>query len=228
MNVELNEQKVRTMATRLRDVLGREQLGQGRALETLAALFGYKNWDLLSGMLKRDAEPAFVLAKPVTLYLEAFSTGPESWASDPDWAKVLIDQAFIDQLLALQALCKERELSHVAACGDPTWQGEHRDDDDADEEEGDDDDEAPVCMDSGHLYVSTHSWWYHAVPRHASYAIETRLLDIGQLLDALAGKTTAQLKWFKDVLVLGSSYSPEQMVRQLVDDKALDAAYLPE
>lgn len=223
MKVELNEQKVRTMATRLREALGRDQLGQGRALETLAAVFGFKNWDLLSGMLKREATPAFVLAAPVTLYLEAFSTGPDSWSSDPDWAMVVIDQAFIDQLLALQALCQERELGHVAAFGDPTWQGEHRDNEDADE----DADETPVSMDSGHLYVSAHSWWFHAVPRHASYAIETRLLDINVLLDALGGKEMPHLKRFKDVLVLGSSYSPEQMMRQLVDDKALDSSYLP-
>lgn len=219
MKVELNDVKVRAMATRLRDVLGRTTLGQGRALETISAVLGYKTWDLLSGMLKREALPRVEVKAPVQLYLEAFATGPEGYG--PGWALLVIDQSFLDELLSLQSLCKEQSLSMAVIEREPVqWQGDQL-------EEGLDSDDEQFAMEPAKLYVTSEGFWLRAVPDHGYGATETRMLRIADLVAGMAGAHCEHLVKHQDVLVRAVSTSTDDFVRQLVGEKALGTEYLP-
>ena len=90
MDITLNEKKVREMAARLRDALGRDRVSQGAALEALSKAFGERNWDTFSGLLKRAAPMPVKLAKPVALYVNAHSC--DEWAPGPSWCKLVVDQ----------------------------------------------------------------------------------------------------------------------------------------
>ena len=82
------------------------------------------------------------------------------------------------------------------------------------------------------LVVSAHSWCVSARPKHAGYDVETRMMDIGWLLDALAkapGRTSEDfLAWHRDVLVYESAGEPSRLVADLVDAGELEDSYLPE
>ena len=213
MDIQLNDKTVRAMAERLRSAIGGEQLPQGKALEALSLVFGYKNWDTLSGMLKREAQPKFRLAVPVELYVGAFST--DEFGSAPRWAQVTLDQAFIDKVLAMQALCVGQDLTETPASVEPErWQG--------------DDSEDPWNIQGAALCVGPASWWFSGFPKHCSYTVETRMIDINSMLTVLAKKTsTEHLAWFKDLLVYDSSGEPTQMLEALVDEDELLESYLP-
>lgn len=222
MKVELNEAKVRTIATSLRMAIHAGHVTHSKVLEVLAASMGFRNWDTMCGMLKRESRPALSLAQPVKLYMQVFATGD---GDGPDWAQVVIDQPFIDQLLSLQALCDDRRLSHVATFGEPAlWQGDHREEPDVN----------AVNFDSTQLYVTARGWWFRATPKHASYACETRVVDIEMLCAALTGKASAQyLAWHPSsrageppVLVSTSIGTTQGFLQELVDDGALSVHYL--
>ena len=223
MKVELNESKVRTIATSLRAAIHTGHVTHSKVLEVLAASLGFRNWDTMSGMLKRESRPTLTLAQPVKLYMQVFATCE---GDGPDWAQVVIDQVFIDQLLSLQALCDDRRLSHVATFGEPNlWQGDHREEPGADS----------INFDSTQLYITARGWWFRATPKHTSYACETRVVDIEMLCAALVSKaSTAYLAWHSStvageppVLVSASMGNTQEFVQDLVDDGALSAHYLP-
>lgn len=209
MEFHLNEKKVREMAGRMRKVFGNDTLGHSKALEAVAQTLGYPNWDTLSGLLKREDKPRFTLDKPVTLYINAYAC--DEWADGPSWAKVRIDQAFIDAVLELQALCEDKGLDHVSK----DWCPEAWDDDDNLRLQGDE------------LVVCRHSWWFTARPKHADYSCETRMLDIGWMLDALSKHaSTDYLVWRKDILLYDSAGNVSGMLEELVDAGQLDESYL--
>lgn len=222
MKIELNESKVRQIATRVRAALFEGQPTHSQLLELLSSALGFRNWDTMSGILKRESQPRLVLERPVTLYVEVFATGLDD---SLDWAQVVIDQVFLDQLLSLQALCEDQRLSHVASLGEPAlWQGEHR-------EHNDD----PVNFDSSHLYVDARRFWFRALPRHYSSAFETRSVDIEMLKAALVHKVSCgPLAWYADrskagpdVLVASSTGNTLGFLNELVEDQALARSYLP-
>lgn len=222
MKVELNETKVRTLATSLRMAVHTGHVTHSKVLEVLAASLGFRNWDTMSGMLKRESRPSLALAQPVKLYVEVFATGG---GDGPDWAQVVIDQVFVDQLSSLQALCDDRRLSHVATFGEPTlWQGDHRDEPDVD----------AVSFDNTQIYVTARGWWFRATPKHTAYACETRIVDIEMLRTALTAKvSTPYLAWHPSsvageppVLVASSLGTTQGFVQALVDDGALSVHYL--
>jgi hypothetical protein len=221
MKVELNEVKIRTMATRLREVLGRDALSHGRALEALSAVLGYKTWDLLSGLLKREVRPAVLVTAAVPLYLEAFSTGAEGYG--PAWAMLTLDQTLLDRMQALQAFCKEQSLSHVAFDLEPDlWQGDQLEEGGAEEE-----DCGPFDMDPARLYVTAEGFWLRALPCRGSGATETRLLRFLDLIEGLSGKNSARLGAYNGVLAWSVTCAPDVFVRQLVEEKALSAEHRP-
>jgi hypothetical protein len=223
MKFELNENKVRTIATNVRMAMHDGHVTHSKLLEVLAASLGFRNWDTMSGMLKRESLPKLTLQQPVQMYVEVFATGDNN---GPDWAQVVIDQALLDELLSLHALCEDRKLSHVASVGEPTlWQGDHR------EEPADE----AVYFDSTHLYVAGRGMWYRALPKHSYGACETRIVDMGMLSDALARKvSTPYLAWHASslageppVLVASSTGNTLSFLKELVQDEALSANYLP-
>ena len=211
MEFHLNEKKVREMAGRMRRVFGNDTLGHSKALEAVAQTLGYPNWDTLSGLLKRAEEPGFKLDKPVTLYVNAFSC--DEWGEGPTWCKLTIDQHFIDTVLELQALCKAKGLDQTTkSWGVDAW--------------GQSD---SLNLRDEDLAVGKHSWWIRARPKHADYDCETRMLDIGWLLEALGNRTSTEyLAWRKDVLLYDSASNIKGMVEELVDNEELDESYLDE
>lgn len=223
MKVELNETKVRTIATGLRAAIHAGHVTHSKVLEVLSASMGFRNWDTMSGMLKRESRPTLALTQPVKLYVQVFATGD---GDGPDWAQVVIDQVFLDQLLSLQALCHDRRLSHAATFGEPSlWQGDHREEPDADS----------ISFDSTQLYITARGWWFRATPKHTAYACETRVVDIAMLRAALTSKvSTPYLAWHSSsaegeppVLVATPMGSTQGFVQELVGDGALSAHYLP-
>lgn len=223
MKIELNETKVRTIATSLRLAIHTGQVTHSKVLEALSASLGFRNWDTFCGMLKRESGSGIKLANPVSLFVEVFATGD---GDGPAWAQVDIDQAFIDQLSSLQSLCEDRKLAHVATFEEPTrWQGDQLDEPLED----------VLNFDSSQLYVDTKGWWFHAMPRHCSYVCETRVVQLDMLIAALTRKTsTPYLAWYPskaagepDVLVASSIGATLAVLHELVEEKALSLSYLP-
>ncbi len=208
----VNEKKVREMAGRLRQAIGKEAVGHADALELVSQTLGYPNWDTLSGMLKRESRavpPGVRVARPLTLYVEAFSC--DEWAEGPSWAKVTIDQQFVDTVLELQALCTSQKLDQVSR----SWFVEKWGDDGQLRLQGED------------LQVGPRSWWIRARPKHADYDCETRMLDISWLLDCLQkGHSTDFITRKGDVLLYDGSGQTAGLLAQLVDEEQLDESYL--
>lgn len=217
MDISLTEITAKQMASRLREAIGRESLTHSKSLEVLARTLGHPNWDTLAGLIKRDATteaqaPYFKLVSPVTLYIGAFAVS--EWGDSPDWARVDIDQEFIDVLLEMQALCKDGKLNEAARYWNIDW------------------DQSVVSrMDACQLLVGTRSWWFQAYPKYADYACETRMIELEQLFAVLGDATRPSdgcLAWSKDVLLYDSSGDTSGLLDMLVEAGELDESYLPE
>lgn len=216
MQFELTPSTVRAMADRLQK--STPALKRSQAYEAVAQMLGHPNWDTLSGLLKREERDAagtqqlHRLVTPVTLYVGAFSTS--EFGDGADWAKVTVDQEFLDTVLRLQQTCKDSGLDHTAIGFTPDyWQ---------------EDDTDPLRIQDEDLYVGKRSWWFRGVPKHCSYAVETRAVDIEDLLQALfARKETSYLAWRKDVLVYDSAGDINGLLAALVDAGELHEDYLP-
>lgn len=211
MEFHLNEKKVRNMAVRMRQVFGNDHLSHSKALEVVAQTLGYKNWDTLSGLLKRAETPRFSLDKPVTLFVGAFSH--DSWSKQPDWVKLTLDQAFIYTLLEMKSLCNDKDLDETSrSCLSGEW---HRGEE--------------LRIQGDNLIVSRTAWWLQARPKHADHYVETRMLDIDMMLEALSKKTDNDyLAWRRDVLLYDTAGNIKEMLEQLVDAGELDESYLDE
>ena len=212
MDIRINKDTAREMARRLRAAVGTANLSQSQAYEALAATLGHPNWDTLAGLLKREsteaAQPAFRLAAPITLYVDAFAC--DEWGEAPSWAQVLVDQAFVDEVLRLHGLVTQQGLDFVST----SWSAEMWDRQDDLRIQGDD------------LQVSKTAWWLRARPKHADYAVETRMIDVQVLLDVLSGKTHDYLVRRKDMLFYDASGNTQGFIEMLVDDSVLDERYL--
>lgn len=106
--------------------------------------------------------PAFSLP----LYLEAYAAADDADAA-PSLAQVTVDQAFLDRLRELQALCELHGLSEVRQRSNPNWGPRGIEDD--------------LSLRSHELVVAGGSFWYVANAKHADFYVETRLMDIADL-----------------------------------------------
>lgn len=174
MIIELTSQSIREMADRI--VMAYPETGKPRALEMLSTAFGYRNFDTVSGLLKKEqaGNPGFT---PFTLYFAMRAT--TEWAPEPNWACKDITPAFVQQLQGYVAQCKESGLTSLRVdCTQVTdmclddW------------DEGTDDE--PFNVHYWTLTVTPTRFWFSATPKHAEYEVETRavyLEDLQRLID---------------------------------------------
>lgn len=207
MDIQINEKSVRAMAERLRTSVGADQVSQGKALETLAAVLGFKNWDTLSGTLRKKASrtPAhgIVLGEPVELLMSCFCTN--EFGSAPAYGKVTLTQQLVDRIFALRALASEHNLSELRDFYPIEWGGQ---DPDLDEE---------WRMELEELVVGGHSMWFLASPKHANYNVETRAIELNLLKKVLSSRDSDKsdyLVWHKGHLV----FSPDGEVDGFIDE----------
>lgn len=210
MEIQLNETSARDMALRLRTAVGEDNLPQSKAFEALSQALGFKNWDTLSGVLKKNEShrpKGFALDKPVDLFMACTTT---SDYPVPDYCKVSLTVEFIERMLQLQRQCNELDLSEVREwnCA-AQWGGK-----DADMGEGED-----WRMDTVEFAVGKASMWFSAEPKHASYRIESRSIDIALLVKALeTGKSPDEYLVWHDGRLLHESTSDMNYFVQVLTD----------
>lgn len=227
MELKLQRETLAKMAERLQQEWSRVEspgpLKKSVALEVLSHVLGYKNWDTLSGMVNASAESAPTgvegisakdiervgyrltppkVNKPFTLYWEAYAC--DEWGEGPAWAKLEITQVFVDELHKLQTQCLRDKVSISVDRTVIEW-----DCDDTLRLRGDE------------MHVTPSSVWFSAYPKHASYSVETRLMDIKDLFEAIEGKNTVWLAWADGVLFHDGS-SAKDFAQELVDNGELD------
>lgn len=213
MDIQLDHQRARDMARRLRDAVGIDQISQAKALEVLAQTLAYKNWDTLSGLLKRDESPDFVLSNPVKLLVNVYACTDEGEA--PAWASILITQEFINQLLELKRMGFDKHLDSVAVpSSEVSWAGEE-------------DNFRSFRIRNEELHVSQFGWYFSGDPKHCSYSVETRMIEFPEFFKALSEHVSTEcLAWARDVLVYDEGADIAGFTQRLVEDGALDESYL--
>jgi hypothetical protein len=217
MDFQITKNNVRDIVSRLRQALGAESVSQSNAFEAFAKALGLKNWDTLSGLLKREGEPAsaaapaYQLAAPVEVYVDAYAC--DYYGEGPSWAKVDLSQQFLDEVLRMQRICKEQGVDMVTKSWAPEkWEQEER-----------------LRLENDDLYVTAESWWFRARPKHADYAVETRSVDIANMLALLGpgspAESTAHAATCKGVQFYVTSGDMTGFIQMLVDDGELDESF---
>jgi len=175
MKFDVTSASVREFADRV--VSAHPGIDKPQALELAAHGFGYRNFDTLSGVLKKAgpgskpmSEP-FKLDKHIPLWVEGFVCDNEYAVFE--WAKVVLTEAFLARVLKYRSLCGEAELLHLAVDDSPTeW---YRD-------------EESVIHD-WQLFVNPTRFWFRGHPKHASFAVETRAVYFDDLFKLLKTPT---------------------------------------
>lgn len=109
------------------------------------------------------------------VFVKAFCTG--DFGEGPSFAKMTVDEAFLDQLESLRGLCEEEGLSEVRVTSGPTMWGGC--------------DENALRLQCPEMVVSCNSFWFNDQPKHVDYEIQTRAQTIGQFVqNVLAGDDT--------------------------------------
>jgi len=217
MDFQITKSNVRDIVSRLRQALGAESVSQSNAFEAFAKALGLKNWDTLSGLLKREGEPtaaaapAFQLEAPVEMYVDAYSC--DYAGEGPAWAKVTLTPDFLNEVLRMQLICKEQDVDIVTKSWAPEkWEAEER-----------------LRLEGDDLYVTDDSWWFRARPKHADYAVETRNVDIRDMLALLVpcskAESTAFLTMRQGKLFCIASGDMNGFIQMLVDDGELDESF---
>lgn len=217
MDFQITKSNIRDIVSRLRQALGSETVSQSSAFEAIAKALGLKNWDTLSGLLKREDEPAalpapaFQLAAPVEMYVDAYSC--DYYGEGPAWAKVTLTPQFLNEVLRMQRICKEQDVDIVSKSWAPEkWEREER-----------------LHFEGDDLYVTDSSWWFRARPKHADYAVETRNVDIGDMLALLTpgskAESTAYLAMRQGKLFYIAAGDMTGFIQMLVDDGELDESF---
>lgn len=211
MDIRIDELKAQEMATRLREAFGAADTTQEKALEVLARTLDFASWEALSAGLRNESDqagvvPAFVLDAPFDLYWEAYAC--DDHGDSPAFAKVVIDQAFVSNLLDLQATCISKKVGSIEQDIGVEWDGEDL-----------------LNLRGDELSVGPYSFWLRARPKHADYYVETRSIDIVDLLAAIGSQetgpvSTANLGWADGVLFMSSEGSAV-FAESLLDRQAL-------
>lgn len=239
MKIEINHETAVHMAQRLNQgvqaALGLEKeqtLKHSQALEILSQAMGYKNWDSFCGLLKsghnqekdsaknitscwsaeqkknaervgwRNTPP--LLAKPFDFYWEAFAC--DEWGDGPRWAKVQVTQEFVNNLHSLQTKCLQFNAQMTVSETPQEW-----------------DMEEELRLRGEELNVTMNHFWFSARPKHADYAVETRLLDIKVFFDAIdnSEQRMSHLAWADGILFMDGS-SAKLFAQGLLDEEEID------
>lgn len=217
MDFQITKSNIRDIVSRLRQALGSETVSQSTAFEAVAKALGLKNWDTLSGLLKREVEPADAagpavqLVAPIEMYVDAYTC--DYYGEGPAWAKVTLTQQFLDQMLRMQRICKQQDVDIVTKSWAPEkWEREEQ-----------------LNFEGDDLYVTADSWWFRARPKHADYAVETRNVDIRDMLALFVpcskAESTAFLTIRQGKLFCIASGDMNGFIQMLVDDGELDESF---
>ena len=125
------------------------------------------------------------------LIIEAYAV--HDLGDSSSYAAIMVDEAFVKRLKQVQKLCEQHKLESVSLSLAPDFW-----------ESGD---ELRIGYDS--LRVSGESFWFEAIPKHAGYSVETRMIDIRHL--ELVAQAISNAKIRSDVelppgFVLGCTY----------------------
>lgn len=133
------------------------------------------------------------LAAGIEVFLECYANS--DWAVGPSYVVLHLDQAGFDRLTHAMRCCVEHNWSMVETNGGPSsW----------DDDEG----RCDLSVRSWNLRVSKDAFWFHGMPKEGSDTVESRGLDIANLVDALNASSEpnneampANLVWFGGALV---------------------------
>jgi hypothetical protein len=137
------------------------------------------------------------------LVIEA--TAQTDFGDSPGYAVIEVDQAFLDRLATLSRVCSNNGLQSVTVSGGPAqWERK---------------DELGITGDSLHVWGD--SFWYEAYPKHDSYGIETRGIEIQELKRiGIAGANSdtenEYFEWNEGVLFFSDGISGELADRYLM------------
>ena len=123
MQIELTQKSVNAMAVQLVSQI--PTLPKPAALEFLAKGFGFRNFDTLSGILKRENRtdnvthntapqkpfPHFELNEPVKIWMSCFSV--KEGGEFPAWIGYDLDEAVLHEILKMQATCKAEGYIYI-------------------------------------------------------------------------------------------------------------------
>lgn len=206
MQIEITRNGLSVMARKLRSAVGVDAMTHSKSLEVLAETLGYSNWDTLCGVMAKVPEPLKPPAfESFDLYCEAFAC--DEWGDGPGWAKFLVDPAFINKVLELQQLVTDKGLDHVAHDNAVALWGNS----DTLQIQGDE------------LQVSRTDFWFHALPKHCDYAVETRMMPISDLVALATDRSFRSDKLgFADGIAFYDCCSAKQFAQSLLDKGNID------
>lgn len=203
MDIKINIDTATAMARRLRKKIGLDVIAESKSFEALAQALGFKNWDTLSGKLKAEKPSASVLVSlsvPKELFVLAFACDENG--DSADWARIDLNNGFLERVLRLREMCKTQKLEHVCVDDQPAYWH----------------DPSEVSIRGESLYVSEGSFWFRGTPKHCDYAVETRSVDIEGLLKLLqGGESDENMQLHLDAVVI-SSYGDASGLIQCIED----------
>lgn len=104
------------------------------------------------------------MADHVLVYLEAYACDDNG--DGPRWARLSVDAAFLARVSYLAALVEAHRLASVNTYDAPeAWDGE-----------------AELRLRNHALVVSGGDFWFEAHPKHATYHVETRMVDVREFV----------------------------------------------
>ena len=176
MDILLTHKQIGSMVKRLRDACD-GRLSHSQAHEGLAQALGHPNWDTLSGLLKREETGVPKLERPVQLYVSAHAD--DEFGESPGWLRTTLTEEFLSTVRQLQTLCASHKLESVEVYEAGEWENEEE-----------------FHLRGDKMHVDSRWFWYQAYPKHATYNVESSLLTIEELFEALStGKGTNELVW---------------------------------
>lgn len=154
------------------------------------------------------AGPAKILS-PFTLYTDAFVT--DEFGEGPSWARIVIDEAFLERLLTMRRIAAKHRLSDVSEyCEPDSWSPWAVN---------------PLGMSqvqNAELQVTEKSFWFCAPVKHTDYAVESRGIWFKDLLAAISGPEhfeDAPYTRHGNVIVFGvSEESRADFIEELLED----------
>lgn len=155
---------------------------------------------LAEAIVRGDYRPTPpTIGKPFVLYW-----GCSEWVDGPQWARMEVTQAFVDEVHRLHAHCLGHHVSVSKNLLLAEWENS-----------------AEYRPGGDELHVSASFLWLSTRPKHADYDVETHLIGIKEFFDAIEGKSTRDLAWAGEVLVK-DSFLAKELARGLKDKAELD------
>lgn len=229
MKIEITRDVVRNMAKKLKEATF-PVMSFGQSLEASSRMLGYPNWDTLSGLLKAEekalASQVLVLSesekrfkeiaervgwsaappkleKPFTLVVAASNT--DEFGDSPEWAKVEVNQEFVNSLHKYQTIAIRDSLDASINDEPNEWGGDLR---------------YAFCT----LEIDKTCFYFRAAVKHSSEYVETRSIEIKEFFRAIENPrdlNVSHMGWADGVL-FSEGNSAKKFARYLLDMDVVD------